>query len=88
MHIFTYMYRPAGGIASLMNIAGDCLRCHGGHLYYIGAQLFGIVGFIDSSEMVSTFGSSLDEVRGFMEGGWENCQNRDGEVINFIRGCQ
>ena len=71
--------RPAVGIASIVNIAGSSL-CHheDGHVYYIGAQLLGIIGFIDGSEMVATFGSSLDEFRGFLEGGWETCQNRDG----------
>ncbi len=48
-------------------------------MYYVGAQLFGVVGFIDSSEMVSTFGSSPHEIRGFVEGGWETCRNREGE---------
>ena len=62
-----------------MGVAGACLRQPGGHVYYVGAQLFGIVGFVDSSEMVSTFGSSRHEVRGFVEGGWEVCMNREGK---------
>lgn len=33
--------------------------------------------FIDSSEMVSTFGSSPYEVRGFIVGGWTACKNRE-----------
>lgn len=70
--------RPAPGIASLMSIAGDCLRDHSGRVFYVGADLFGIVGFIDSSEMVSTFGSTHEEVRGFVSGGWSVCKNRDG----------
>ncbi len=37
--------------------------------------------FIDSSEMVSTYGSSPHEVRGFVEGGWSTCSNKDGEVV-------
>lgn len=72
-------FRPASGIASLLSIAGACLRQSNGHVYYLGVQLFGIVGLIDSSEMVSTFGSSPHEVRGFVEGGWETCQNREGK---------
>ena len=52
-------------------------------MYYVGAELFGIVGFIDSSEMVSTFGSSPSEVRGFVKGGWKTCQNRDGNEFNL-----
>ena len=71
--------RPASGLGTLIDAAGASLRHPEGHLYYLGARLFGVVGFIDSSEMVSTFGSSPHEVRGFVEGGWTACQNRTGE---------
>ena len=33
---------------------------------------------IDSSEMVDTYGAALDEVRGFVLGGWEACGNHEG----------
>lgn len=36
--------------------------------------------FVDSSEMVSTYGSTSDEVRGFVLGGWTTCQNTDGDL--------
>ncbi len=76
-------FRPVSGIASLVSVAGNCVRqSRGGHLYYLGAQLLGIVGFVDSSEMVSTFGSSPREFRGFVEGGWAACENREGESVN------
>ncbi len=67
--------RPDNGLAAILNEAGASLRHPDGHLYYVGRRLFGIIGFIDSSEMVSTFGSSPHEVRGFVEGGWTTCQN-------------
>ncbi len=31
--------------------------------------------------MVSTYGSSPHEVRGFVAGGWTTCSNKDGEVV-------
>ena len=37
--------RPAEGIASLISLAADCLRHPDGHLYYIGASMFGILGY-------------------------------------------
>lgn len=40
--------------------------------------------FIDSSEMVSTFGSSPHEVRGFIARGWTACQNREGGYRKII----
>ena len=124
--------RPAEGIASLISLAADSLRHPDGHLYYIGASVFGILGYgttvvaigdsypihltvplsllletviphtlqyhcrcywrqlshtftyihycslIDSSEMVDTYGAALDEVRGFVLGGWEACGNHEG----------
>lgn len=79
--MFFFVCRPASGLAALVDVAGASLRHPKGHLYYLGACLFGVVGFIDSSEMVSTFGSSPHEVRGFVEGGWTACQNRDGEIL-------
>ena len=38
--------------------------------------------FIDSSEMVSTYGSSPLEVRGFIENGWKSCHNQEGGLHN------
>ena len=67
-----------------MEAAGTSLRHPEGHLYYLGARLFGVVGFIDSSEMVSTFGSSPYEVRGFVEGGWTTCQNSAGKGLHHL----
>ena len=33
---------------------------------------------VDGSEMLATFGASLDDVRGFVEGGWSTCKNQNG----------
>ena len=38
--------RPTEGVASLMSLAADCLRHPDGHLYYIGAHTFGILGSV------------------------------------------
>ncbi|XP_064391978.1 glucokinase regulatory protein-like [Halichondria panicea] len=74
-------YRPSDGLGQLVSVAGASLRhSDGGHLYYLGTQLLGLLGFVDSSEMVSTYGSSPHEVRGFVAGGWTTCSNKDGDL--------
>lgn len=77
---YSSAYKPSEGLARLVQLGGDSLRHPDGHLYYLGTQLLGILGFIDSSEMVSTYGSSPHEVRGFVAGGWSTCQNVNGDL--------
>jgi len=42
--VYHSAYRPAKGVAALLNLAASCLRYPDGHLYYIGASTFGILG--------------------------------------------
>ena len=51
--------RPAEGIASLISLAADCLRHPDGHLYYIGASMFGILGY---STIVVAIGDSFSYI--------------------------
>ncbi len=44
---------------------------------------YNFLRFIDSSEMVSTYGSSPHEIRGFVDGGWRTCANQDGRLITI-----
>ncbi|KAJ4455898.1 putative glucokinase regulatory protein [Paratrimastix pyriformis] len=64
---------PAGSathpLASPISHCGQALA-RGGHLYYLGTGVQGIVGLVDASECPPTFGASVDDVRGFVEGGW------------------
>eukprot|EP00762_Andalucia_godoyi_P000911 ANDGO_03845.mRNA.1 N-acetylmuramic acid 6-phosphate etherase len=55
----------------VVNAAAHSLRS-GGHVYYIGRENYGILGFIDASECVPTYGASFDDVRGFKIGGWRS----------------
>ena len=43
--VHVYLYRPIEGIASLLQMAADSLRHPNGHLYYLGADLFGVLGY-------------------------------------------
>ncbi|KAG2392732.1 hypothetical protein C9374_011457 [Naegleria lovaniensis] len=41
-----------------------------GHIYYVGCGNAGILGFIDASECVPTYGAHPMDVRGFVKNGW------------------
>lgn len=56
-------------LARAVALAGDAIA-RGGHLYYLGVGIHGILGLIDASECPPTFGAALDDVRGFVQGGW------------------
>ncbi|XP_013406772.1 glucokinase regulatory protein [Lingula anatina] len=66
-------------IGAVINLAGQCLRKHG-HIYYIGADSLGILAMIDASECPPTFGTSLDGVRGFLIGGFDELRNQEGNI--------
>ncbi|KAK7504005.1 hypothetical protein BaRGS_00004737 [Batillaria attramentaria] len=57
----------------------------GGHLYYYsaGSGSLGIMGLIDASECPPTYGASLDDVRGFLEGGFSTLGNSDGDLSHL-----
>ncbi|KPP67976.1 hypothetical protein Z043_113377, partial [Scleropages formosus] len=54
-------YSQSEMIASLVQQAGDSLRKEG-HVYYVGWSTLGIMGIIDASECIPTFGAELDTV--------------------------
>ena len=67
-------------LGSTMCDAADSLRDENGHVYYLGVDGAGIAGFIDSSEMPDTYGSPFDQIRGFVESGWTNMGNKEGDI--------
>ena len=42
--VYIFCNRPVEGIASLLQMAADSLRHPNGHLYYLGVDLFGVLG--------------------------------------------
>jgi hypothetical protein len=64
-----------------MERCGQAVR-QGGHVYYIGVGSAAILGCIDASEMPDTYGSSFDQTRGFVSGGWlsPGMQNHEGDL--------
>ncbi|KAK5576205.1 hypothetical protein RB653_007346 [Dictyostelium firmibasis] len=74
-------------ISKIIDNVGNSLKSKVGHLYYLAPQSLGIVGFIDASETLPTFGARPLDVCGFLMndknnkiGGWEVMENRDGDL--------
>lgn len=49
--------------------------------FFYCVQVSFFFSLVDGSEMLTTFGASLDDVRGFVEGGWSTCNNQCGAVV-------
>ncbi len=56
-------------LADMIRLGGATLRC-GGKISYLGRDTAGIIGLIDASECPPTFGSSFEDIRGYLRGGW------------------
>ncbi len=56
-----------------------------GHVYYLGASTAGLLGLMDASEMVDTYGSLPDEIRAFVCDGWGSADNVDGDISSVDR---
>eukprot|EP00039_Didymoeca_costata_P030658 m.30768 g.30768 ORF g.30768 m.30768 type:complete len:579 (-) comp8236_c0_seq4:31-1767(-) len=71
--------RPVADISKLIDISAKALRSKG-HLYYLGSKSFGLVALMDASEMVDTYGCRIDEVRAFVQEGWDCFDNNEGSL--------
>lgn len=48
-----------------------------GHVYYLSDSVtFGILGLIDASECPPTYGASYEDVRCYLQGGWNFLGNK------------
>ncbi|KAK7101181.1 glucokinase regulatory protein-like [Littorina saxatilis] len=80
--VWESVYSQKSDIAALLHLAGSSLK-QGGHLYYIGSGGLGIMGLIDASECSPTYGATLDDVRGFLEGGYQTLANLEGDLSSL-----
>ncbi|KAL9642716.1 hypothetical protein ABK040_009795 [Willaertia magna] len=54
-----------------------------GHIYYVGCDNAGTLGFIDASECPPTYGAHELDVRGFLHSGWKDVFCDNGEDRNL-----
>ncbi|XP_038655879.1 glucokinase regulatory protein isoform X2 [Scyliorhinus canicula] len=76
-HSITYSHNET--IAAVVKQAGASLQ-QNGHIYYIGWKSLGVMGIIDASECVPTFGADFSHVRGFINNGFKEMANNDGDM--------
>uniref|UniRef100_A0A4W3HZK7 Glucokinase regulatory protein n=1 Tax=Callorhinchus milii TaxID=7868 RepID=A0A4W3HZK7_CALMI len=76
------IYSHSTKIATLVKHAGASLQKNS-HIYYIGWKSLGIIGIIDASECVPTFGADSSHVRGFVNNGFEEMANNNGDLSSL-----
>ncbi|XP_006626164.2 glucokinase regulatory protein isoform X1 [Lepisosteus oculatus] len=75
-------YSQSKKISVLVNQVGESLQ-KGGHVYYIGWQTLGVMGIIDASECPPTFGADVGDVRGFINNGYKEMDNKEGNIASL-----
>jgi len=63
-------------LANLIDAFGKTLKSDA-CVRYLAEDEFGVLGLIDASECPPTYGSSFDDVRGFIHNGWDVMDNRE-----------
>lgn len=71
-------YEHIGILEHLIREGGSSLR-RGGKITYLGRETAGIVGLIDASECVPTFGATHEDVRGYLRNGWRELLDEDAD---------
>lgn len=67
-------------ISRAMELAAESLKCKA-HVYYIGWDSLGFMGLLDASECVPTFSANFSDVRGFLQGGYDTLNNKEGQLF-------
>ena len=72
-------YLATEDISKILQGCGNSIS-KGGHVYYLGKESAGILGFVDASEMPDTYGAAFTEFRGFCTGGWVGAGAVEGDI--------
>ncbi|XP_046887450.1 glucokinase regulatory protein isoform X2 [Hypomesus transpacificus] len=75
-------YSHSEDIASLLQSAGFSLQ-RAGRVCYLGWGSLAMMGLIDASECIPTFGADYDDIRGFLSGGYEDMGNTEGPLSSL-----
>ncbi|XP_061072052.1 glucokinase regulatory protein isoform X2 [Conger conger] len=81
-HIHRVTYSQSEQIAALVKQAGASLQ-KGGHVYYVGWGTLGVIGIIDASECVPTFGAEAGDICGFISEGYTAMGNTEGDMTSL-----
>nr|XP_006825582.1 PREDICTED: glucokinase regulatory protein-like [Saccoglossus kowalevskii] len=78
-HVYEMTYSYMDDIAVMIQWAAESLN-NNGHVYYIGVDSLATIGIIDASECPPTYSSSLEDIRGFIYGGYTTYKNKEGDI--------
>ncbi|KAL0969370.1 hypothetical protein UPYG_G00226170 [Umbra pygmaea] len=80
VHSATYSHSEQ--IAALIQSTGLSLQ-RGGRVCYVAWGSLGLLGLIDASECIPTFGADYEDVRGFIRGGYQDLDNIEGDLTSL-----
>jgi len=78
--MYRITYLGCHSISRAIELTAESLKSNG-HVYYIGWGSLGVMGLLDASECVSTFSANFNDVRGFLQGGYNTLDNKEGELL-------
>jgi len=84
-YIFAYeacvrnVYKNTSGIAKLIALGGTVLKA-GGRICYLGEGTVGILALVDASECPPTYNATADDVRAWLDGGYDTLRNVEGDL--------
>lgn len=78
----TAVYDQQLPISELIKKGGETLSSKG-HIYYLGKAPYGILSLVDASECPPTFGADFEDVRGFLEGGWNTLLGKGNDLSHI-----
>ena len=78
--MFRITYLGCRSISRAIELAAESLKSKG-HVYYIGWGSLGVMGLLDASECVPTFSANFNDVRGFLKGGYNTLNNKEGKLL-------
>ncbi|XP_064163003.1 glucokinase regulatory protein isoform X4 [Anguilla rostrata] len=81
-HVHRITYSQSDQIAVLVKQAGSSLK-KGRHVYYVGWHTLGVMGIIDASECVPTFGADVGDICGFINEGYAEMGNAEGDLSSL-----
>lgn len=80
--VYETTYSHSDELAALIQKAGESLQMKA-HVYYLGWQTLGIIGMTDASECMPTFGADFGDIRGFVNNGFSQMRNKEGDLSSL-----
>ncbi|XP_067312162.1 glucokinase regulatory protein isoform X6 [Pseudorasbora parva] len=80
--VYETTYCHGDELAALIHRAGESLKLKA-HVYYFGWQTLGIIGMTDASECIPTYGADFGDIRGFINNGFSEMKNNEGDLSSL-----